>query len=330
MSILVTGGAGYIGAHVVRLLQERGEKVIVVDDLSTGYADRIGDTQLVEVDLATDRAYRVLTNLMIDEDVKSVIHFAAKKQVGESVKRPAYYYHQNVGGLSNLLRAMYDAGVREIIYSSSAAVYGLPDNPMVGEADPKNPINPYGQTKLVGEWLLEDCKVAWDLQYVALRYFNAAGVGWTDLADPAALNLIPIVLDKLRAGDKPVVFGDDYDTDDGTCVRDYIHVTDLANAHLDSLDTMRAGKLEDNVFNVGTGKGHSVFEVVDGMRDAAGWDFEQEVVGRREGDPGYLVADASRIREQMGWSPEFGLEEIITTSWEANQAGPKRIDVPEE
>lgn len=330
MSILVTGGAGYIGAHVVRLLQQRGEEVIVVDDLSTGFADRIGDAELVEVNLATDRAYRILTDLMIDRDVDSVIHFAAKKQVGESVKRPATYYRQNVGGLANLLRAMYDAGVREMIFSSSAAVYGLPDNPMVGEDEPKNPINPYGQTKLVGEWMLEDCKVAWGLNYVALRYFNAAGVGWSDLADPAALNLIPIIMDRLHMGKKPVVFGDDYDTADGTCVRDYIHVLDLARAHLDSLDAMRGGKLSDSVFNVGTGQGHSVFEVVDGMREASGWNFKQKVRGRREGDPGYLVADASRIREQMGWEPEFGLTEIIQTSWDANQDGPRRINVPEK
>ena len=330
MSILVTGGAGYIGAHVVRLLQSRGEKVIVVDDLSTGIAERVGDAQLVKVDLATDKAYRILTDLMIDEDVEAVIHFAAKKQVGESVKRPATYFRQNVGGLANLLRAMYDAGVREMIFSSSAAVYGMPDNPHVKEGDVTNPINPYGQTKLIGEWMLEDCRVAWGLQYVALRYFNAAGVGWTDLADTATLNLIPIILDRLKKGKRPVVFGDDYDTDDGTCVRDYIHVTDLARAHLDSLDALRGGELEDSVFNVGTGEGSSVFEVVDGVREASGWDFKQKVKGRRAGDPAYLVADATRINEQMGWEPDYGLTEIIESAWEANQASDKRIDVPSE
>ena len=163
MSVLVTGGAGYIGAHVVRLLQERGEEVIVVDDLSTGSASRIGDAELVEVDLATDEAYRILTDTMIDKDVDAVIHFAAKKQVGESVQRPATYYHQNVGGLANLLRAMYDAGVKEMIFSSSAAVYGLPDVDMVPEDVEKHPINPYGETKLIGEWMMRDCGVAWGL-----------------------------------------------------------------------------------------------------------------------------------------------------------------------
>lgn len=330
MSILVTGGAGYIGAHVVRLLEQRGEEVIVVDDLSTGFADRIGNAELVKLDLATDEAYRVLTDVMIDKDVEAVIHFAAKKQVGESMKWPAMYYYQNVGGLANLLRAMHDAGVREMIFSSSAAVYGMPDDPHVTEDSRKAPINPYGKTKLIGEWMLEDCAQAWGLEYVALRYFNAAGVGWEDLADPAALNLIPIILERLSKGKKPVVFGDDYDTDDGTCVRDYIHVLDLARAHLDSLDAMRGEELEDSVFNVGTGSGASVFEVVDGVREAADWDFEAKVRGRRDGDPAYLVADASRIQDQMGFEAEYGLDEIIGSSWDANQAGPKKINVPKD
>lgn len=330
MSILVTGGAGYIGAHVVRLLQERGEKVIVVDDLSTGSADRIGDARLVKVDLATDRAYKLLTDTMIDEDVDSVIHFAAKKQVGESVQRPATYYHQNIGGLSNLLRAMYDAGVREMIFSSSAAVYGMPDVDKLTEDTPKKPINPYGQTKLIGEWMLEDCAVAWGLKSVALRYFNAAGAGWEDLADPAALNLIPIVLNALRTGKDPVVFGDDYDTPDGSCVRDYIHVTDLARAHLDALDSLRAGTLKNLAYNVGTGEGNSVLEVLDGMREAAGWNFEHAVGPRRGGDPAALTADTSRIEEEMGFKAEHNLKDIIDSAWEANQHSSKRIAVPEQ
>lgn len=330
MSILVTGGAGYIGAHVVRLLQERGEKVIVVDDLSTGSADRIGDARLVKVDLATDRAYKLLTDTMIDEDVDSVIHFAAKKQVGESVQRPATYYHQNIGGLSNLLRAMYDAGVREMIFSSSAAVYGMPDVDKLTEDIPKKPINPYGQTKLIGEWMLEDCAVAWGLKSVALRYFNAAGAGWDDLADPAALNLIPIVLNALRTGKDPVVFGDDYDTADGSCVRDYIHVTDLARAHLDALDSLRAGSLKNLAYNVGTGEGNSVFEVLDGMREAAAWDFPHSVGPRREGDPASLTADTSRIEEEMGFKAQYNLKDIIESAWKANQHGSKRIAVPEK
>lgn len=330
MSILVTGGAGYIGAHVVRLLQQRGEEVIVVDDLSTGFASRIGDAKLIEVDIATDEAWRLLTDTMIDLDVDSVIHFAAKKQVGESVQRPATYYRQNVGGLANLLRAMYDAGVKEMIFSSSASVYGMPEEPMVVEDAPKRPINPYGQTKLIGEQMLADCDVAWDLKSVSLRYFNAAGVGWTDLADPAALNLIPIVLNRLSNGKEPVIFGDDYDTADGTCVRDYIHVLDLAKAHLAALDALRGGTLKHSAFNVGTGKGSSVLEVVDGLRAVSGWDFPARVDSRRAGDPAYLVANSDRIREEMGWEPKLGLSEILASSWEAQQAGEKPIAVPKD
>lgn len=329
MSILVTGGAGYIGAHVVRLLQQRGEEVIVVDDLSTGSADRIGDAKLVQVDLATDGAYQILTDTMIDADVDAVIHFAAKKQVGESVQRPATYYRQNVGGLANLLRAMYDAGVREMIFSSSAAVYGLPDVDMVPEGVTKAPINPYGQTKLIGEWMLEDCRVAWGLRSVALRYFNAAGAGWNDLEDPAALNLIPIVLNKLRRGNDPVVFGDDYDTADGTCVRDYIHVMDLAQAHLLALDSLQDGSAKHSAYNVGTGQGSSVFEVLDGIRKISGWDFGQEIAARREGDPAYLVADASRIKEDLGFQAQFDLAQILQSAWDANQDSAHPVQVPE-
>ncbi len=330
MSILVTGGAGYIGAHVVRLLQQRGENVIVVDDLSTGDASRIGDAKLIKIDIATDAAYRLLTDTMIDEDVDAVIHFAAKKQVGESVQRPATYYHQNIGGLANLLRAMYDAGVREMVFSSSAAVYGMPDTDVIAEDIEKLPINPYGQTKLIGEWMLQDCAVAWGLKSVALRYFNAAGAGWDDLADPAALNLIPIVLNALRNGKEPVVFGDDYETPDGTCVRDYIHVKDLARAHLDALDDMRAGKLEHLAYNVGTGEGNSVLDVLDSMREVSGWDFPHQVGPRRAGDPAYLTADTSRIADDMGFKAEYRLRDIVESAWNANQAGPKRIELPEK
>lgn len=329
MSVLVTGGAGYIGAHVVRLLQQRGEEVVVVDDLSTGSASRIGDAELVELDLATDRAYRVLTDLMIDRDVEAVIHFAAKKQVGESVQRPATYYHQNVGGLANLLRAMYDAGVKEMIFSSSAAVYGLPDVDLAGEDVAKAPINPYGETKLIGEWMMRDCEVAWGLRSVALRYFNAAGAGWADLEDPAALNLVPIILNRLGAGKEPVVFGADYDTADGTCVRDYIHVMDLARAHLLALDGLRSGAAKHSAYNVGTGKGSSVFEVLDGVRDLIGWDFGAQVGPRREGDPAYLVADSSLIEADLGFQAQFGLAEILQSAWEAKQAGADPVVVPE-
>ena len=217
MSILVCGGAGYIGAHVVRLLRQRGDRVVVVDDLSTSKAARVGDTPLVRLDVATDEARSTLSTLMMDEDVTAVIHFSARKQVGESVKRPAWYYAQNIGGMANVLAAMEDAGVDQMIFSSSAAVYGMPTAEVVTEDMAGHPINPYGETKLIGEWMMADCERAWDLKWIGLRYFNVAGAGWPDLADPAIMNLIPMVLDRLERGESAKIFGADYDTPDGTC-----------------------------------------------------------------------------------------------------------------
>lgn len=329
MTILVTGGAGYIGAHVVRMLQERGAKVVVVDDLSTGDARRIGDAKLVEMDISTDAAYPALTETMIDQDVSGVIHFAARKQVGESVSRPSWYFRQNIGGMANLTRAMYDAGVRKMIFSSSAAVYGMPPVAVVSEDIEKHPINPYGQTKLIGEQLLADCAESWGLEWVGLRYFNVAGAGSTDLADPATLNLVPMVLDRLARGESPKIFGDDYDTPDGTCIRDYIHVADLADAHLRALDALNEGTLEHNAFNVGTGQGTSVLQIIEGLQHVSGWDFPVDVEARRAGDPPQLIGDATRIREEVGWEPRYDVADILSSAWDAWQAGPRKITVPE-
>ena len=241
MSILVCGGAGYIGAHVVRLLRQRGDRVVVVDDLSTSNAARVGDTPLVRLDVATDEARSTLSTLMMDEDVTAVIHFSARKQVGESVKRPAWYYAQNIGGMANVLAAMEDAGVDQMIFSSSAAVYGMPTAEVVTEDMAGHPINPYGETKLIGEWMMADCERAWDLKWIGLRYFNVAGAGWPDLADPAIMNLIPMVLDRLERGESAKIFGADYDTPDGTCIGDPLSIgVDLgwkANNGLDEILT---------------------------------------------------------------------------------------------
>ena len=331
MSVLVTGGAGYIGAHVVRLLQERGEKVVVVDDLSTGDASRIGDATLVELDIASDEALPILVHTMMDEDVTAVIHFAARKQVGESVERPSWYFRQNIGGMAQVLRAMRDAGVDQMIFSSSAAVYGMPQLAedaagLVPEDIATEPINPYGQTKIIGEQMLANAATAWGLQWVALRYFNVAGAGWDDLMDPAALNLVPMVLERLAAQEAPRVFGDDYPTADGTCVRDYIHVLDLADAHLLALDRLRAGEPPHRVFNVGTGEGTSVRQIVEGIRDVSGIDFPVEVSPRRAGDPPQLIGDSRRIKEELGWEARFGVDEILQSSWDAWQQSDRRID----
>ncbi|BDZ41548.1 UDP-glucose 4-epimerase GalE [Paraoerskovia sediminicola] len=327
MTILVTGGAGYIGAHVVRLLQESGERVVVVDDLSTGRADRVGEAPLVECDLAAPEAPELLERVMREHSVTAVVHFAARKQVGESVEKPAWYYQQNVGGLTNLLTAMEVAKVDRLVFSSSAAAYGMPAVSLVEEKLHAEPINPYGETKLICEWLARAAARAWGLRFVALRYFNVAGAGWPDLGDPAVLNLVPMVLDRLERGERPKIFGDDYPTPDGTCIRDYIHVRDLADAHVASLQYLESAEREHDVFNVGTGTGASVREVIDQIGAVSGLDVTADVLPRRAGDPPQLVASPERINTVLGWQAERDLPVIIASAWEAWQAGPRRIDV---
>ncbi|QQM67017.1 UDP-glucose 4-epimerase GalE [Actinomyces weissii] len=325
MSILVAGGAGYIGAHVVRLLLERGEQVVVVDDFSYGSPSRVEGATLVELDVATGEAASTLAGAMEQHGVTAVIHFAARKQVGESVERPAWYYQQNVGGLANMLAAMEQAGVKQMIFSSSAAVYGMPPVEVVQEDIDCRPINPYGETKLIGEWMMADCERAWGLRWAGLRYFNVAGSGWDDLGDMATLNLIPMVLDRLAKGDTPKIFGTDYPTPDGTCIRDYIHVKDLAVAHIAALDYLAGGRdMEEHVFNVGTGQGSSVREVVSKVIAATGLDVEPEELPRRAGDPPQLIGDASRIGRVLGWQAQYDLDDIVSSSFASWQADPAR------
>ena len=321
MSVLVTGGAGYIGSHVVRLLQQRGEQVVVVDDLSNGRAARVGDATVVEVDLATDAAAPALADAFAAHGVDAVIHFAARKQVGESVARPAHYWSQNVGGMANLLQAMETAGVGKLVFSSSAATYGAPQSAVVREDGPAEPINPYGQTKLVGEWMSRAAGVAWGLRAANLRYFNVAGAGWDDLGDSAVMNLIPIVFTALDAGEVPTVFGGDYPTPDGSCIRDYVHVLDLAQAHLAALDHLGTEERPFDTFNVGSGAGSSVFEVLEAVRRVTGVDVAPDVRERRAGDPPQLVADVSRITSTLGWSTTKDLDDIVTSAWSAWRAG---------
>jgi UDP-glucose 4-epimerase len=320
MSVLVTGGAGYIGAHVVRLLRERAENVVVVDDLSTGQAERVSGTPLVRIDLAADAALEELASTLAEHAVTSVIHIAAKKQVGESAARPAWYYAQNVGGMAHLLQAMERAGVDRLMFSSSAATYGLPDlapGALLGEDTAPAPISPYGETKLVCEWMIAAAARARGLRAVDLRYFNVAGAGWDDLGDPGVFNLIPIVLRALTTGEQPRVFGADYPTPDGTCIRDYVHVLDLADAHLAALDYLELAQRPYDVFNVGTGVGASVREVLDEVGRATGYDATPQVVERRPGDPATLVADPARIADVLGWRSSRALPEIVASAWSA-------------
>ena len=325
MSILVAGGAGYIGAHVVRLLLERGDEVIVVDDLSYGSPGRVKGAEVIELDVASGEAVEALAGVMERRGVTAVIHFAARKQVGESVARPGWYYQQNVGGLANMLLAMERVGVDQMIFSSSAAVYGMPPVEVVPEDIDCHPINPYGETKLIGEWIMADCERAWGLRWAGLRYFNVAGAGWDDLGDMATLNLIPMVLDRLSRGETPKIFGTDYPTPDGTCIRDYIHVRDLAVAHIAALDYLAGGgRMADHIFNVGTGKGSSVREVVSRVIASTGLDVEPEELDRRAGDPPQLIGDAERIGQVLGWKAEHDLDDIVTSSFTAWQADPER------
>lgn len=320
MSVLINGGAGYIGAHVVRLLQERGEQAVVVDDLSNSVTGRIGDAPFFQFDLAGDSAVQQLTDIMRDYGVTAVVHFAAKKRVDESVARPAYYYQQNIGSLANTLEAMQRAEVRDIVFSSSAAVYGMPEVPadgLIAEDIPHTPINPYGETKYIGEWMIADAERAYGTRGVCLRYFNVAGSGWDDLGDPGIMNLIPAAFVRIERGEAPAIFGTDYPTPDGTCVRDYIHVKDLAAAHLAALEYLQREDRPESAFNVGTGQGYSVSEVVAEVLTVTGFATPPVVRGRRAGDPPQLVADNSRITSVLGWSAEHGLADIVSSAWAA-------------
>jgi UDP-glucose 4-epimerase len=321
MTVAVTGAAGYIGAHVAHLLRDEGVHVLAVDDMSAGVGARIADLPLVELDLARDEAPGVLRAAFAQHQVRAVVHLAARKAVGESVDQPARYYHQNVAGLANLLTAMQQSGVERLVFSSSAATYGMPDVAAVDEDLDCRPINPYGETKLVGEWLVRDAARASGLRAVSLRYFNVAGTARPELADVVRANLIPIVLGRVAEGQPAAVFGDDYPTPDGTCVRDYVHVSDLADAHVRALGYLERDDRPHDVFNVGTGTGASVLQVVRALSEALGEEVPVTVEPRRAGDPPALVASVDRIAEVLGWRAERDLADICRSAVAAARAG---------
>jgi UDP-glucose 4-epimerase len=324
MTWLVTGGAGYIGSHIVRALVEAGEGVVVLDDLSTGAKNRVPDGVSLELGSVWDRA--ALDRTFAAHEFDGVIHVAAKKQVGESVAKPLWYYEENVGGLRMLLEATVAAGVRRVVFSSSAAVYGAPTAELVDEDTPCVPVSPYGETKVVGEWLIRAAAAAYGLSYANLRYFNVAGAGAPELADPAALNLIPMIFERLEAGEAPLIFGDDYATPDGTCVRDYIHVADVADAHVAAVRRLLVDDHAALTLNIGRGQGVSVKEIVAKVLDHTGIDTVPIVVARRPGDPDRTVASAERIAAELGWSARYDLSAMVSSAWAGRQA--RRLERP--
>src|SRR3954451_3474998 len=297
MSWLVTGGAGYIGAHVVAAMCEAGERVVVLDDLSTGDRTRIDGVPLVEGSVLDQP---LIERAMREHAVTGVVHIAGKKQVEESVRRPLLYYRENVEGLRRLLEAVTATGIESFVFSSSAAVYGAPDVDLVREDTDCRPVNPYGQSKLVGERMIADVARATGLRYASLRYFNVAGAARPEHADRGEANLVPMVFRRLSAGQAPVIFGDDFPTPDGTCIRDFVHVSDIASAHVAAARALAEGRLDALTANVGRGEGVSVREMVAAIREVTGTAHEEwaapVVVDRRPGAPPRVVAAADTIR----------------------------------
>ena len=314
MSWLVTGGAGYVGAHVVSALADANEPVVVLDDLSTGERSRVGTAAFVHGSiLDADLVRRTLR----DHDVRGIVHIAAKKQVGESMADPAKYYRENVVGTAALLDAAVDAGVESFVFSSSAATYGMPDVDMVDEDTPLEPISVYGRTKLIGEWAVRDVAAATGLRAVSLRYFNVAGAASPELGDPGVFNLIPMVFEALSAGRAPQIFGADYPTPDGTCIRDYVHVADIAAAHVAALRWLTESSPSYQVLNIGRGEGASVRDVLATVASVTGIAFEPAVVERRPGDPARIVARVDRIRDTLGFTARHDLDDMVATAWAA-------------
>ncbi|MFI7316076.1 UDP-glucose 4-epimerase GalE [Streptomyces venezuelae] len=315
MTWLITGGAGYIGAHVVRAMTEAGERAVVYDDLSTGIAERVpGGVPLVTGSvLDGDRLIRTFA----EHGITGVVHLAGKKQVGESVERPLHYYRENVEGLRVLLEAVTASDeVAHFVFSSSASVYGMPDVDLVTEQTPCLPMSPYGETKLAGEWLVRAVGRAHGLTTASLRYFNVAGAASAELADTGVFNLIPMVFEKLTAGEAPRIFGADYATPDGTCVRDYIHVVDIAEAHVATARALTsAAPGTDLTLNIGRGEGVSVREMTTLINEVTGHTTPAEVTPRRPGDPARVVASADRIATELGWSAKHDVRDMIASAW---------------
>ncbi|GAA1749294.1 UDP-glucose 4-epimerase GalE [Agromyces humatus] len=320
MSWLVTGGAGYIGAHVVRAFQAKGIDTVVVDDLSSGRRSFLTDDERFVQGSILDG--RLLEDAFEKFHVQGVVHLAGFKYAGVSVKRPLHTYQQNVAGTSMLLAAMEAKGVDRIVFSSSAAVYGTPDVDLVTETTPKHPESPYGESKLIGEWLLADQARATGLRHTSLRYFNVVGSGTPEVFDPSPHNLFPLVFEALLDGRTPRINGDDYPTPDGTCVRDYIHVADLAEAHVVAAQRLDAGEPIEPVYNLGSGDGVSVGEIMRAVAEVTGIAFDPEIAPRREGDPARIVASGELAARDLDWRMRHSLTEMVASAWEARRSAP--------
>ena len=324
-TVLVTGGAGYVGSHVVLALLDAGHQVVVLDDLSTGVRELVpASAVFIEGDIADAELVR---GLIAERDVSAVMHFAASVVVPESVADPLKYYRNNTSASRNLIEACAAQGIARFIFSSTAAVYGIPERVPVTETAACQPINPYGSSKLMTELMLRDVAAAGDFPYVCLRYFNVAGTdpeGRSGETAPEATHLITIACQAATGAREHIeIFGEDYDTPDGTCIRDYVHVTDLGAAHLAALDYLMAGG-ESLTLNCGYGRGYSVLEVLRAVEKAAGLALNKRPAPRRAGDPPVLIADANRIRERLGWRPKFDdLNVIVETAlaWQERRRG---------
>ena len=324
MNVLVTGGAGYIGSHTARVLDKLGNNVVVYDNLSTGHKQAVKNIKFVKGDIFDSE---LLGDTLKRYEIDAVVHFAAFSLVGESMVDPKKYYKNNICGTLNLLETMLKADVKKLVFSSTAAVYGEPEKVPITEEISKCPTNVYGKTKLVMEGAMEDYSKSYGLKYIALRYFNACGADTLgDIGEDhnPESHLIPIILQTcLKLRDSIKIFGDDYPTKDGTCVRDYIHVNDLAMAHALALQSLYEGS-DSNVYNLGNGNGFTVKEIIEAAEKVTGINIKKEVVGRRAGDPAVLIASSDKIKKELKWQPQFtDVEKVIETAWKWHKNHPK-------
>jgi len=318
MTWLVTGGAGYIGAHVVRAFHDEGVPVAVIDSLASGHDSFVPkDVPLIRASIL-DRD--VVRDALVEHDVVGVVHLAGFKYAGVSVQKPLLTYEQNVAGTVTLLSAMEEVGVDKIVFSSSAATFGTPDVDLVTEQTPTEPESPYGESKLIGEWILRDQAVATGLKHTSLRYFNVVGSADPSIYDTSPHNLFPLVLNALAEGRNPHINGADYPTPDGTCVRDYVHVADLAVTHLAAARALEAGHGLEPVYNLGSGEGVSVRQIMDTIADVTGIAFEPEIKPRRPGDPARIVASGELAARDLDWKMRHSLHDMVASAWEARQA----------